>query len=417
MKKAGWMASGAVLAVGIAALAAAAPAPATGPATGGGTATYWMTADTMSGMGGLMGAGGGRRAIMGAMLGRGGGMGNGFVRTLRLQLGGTARPAGEPSAEHDVPPGLQVGPSLPLVSPHAVVTSSEPEPTQWPTNVERPRGRILIYWGCGEHARPGQPVVIDFATIQSGHMPPAFASMNFHSETPPSAGRFPTYGEWPNQRSQTRVPDNGSLVGDHVVRGNYSPEIHFTLAPGQDFLAPVTLVSNAKSPSGSVPVVWQPVGGARAWFAMAMGAGQNGDMVIWSSAESQTFAMAMDDLPDNEIARLVQQRVLMPAPTDRCTVPSEVAQAGQGMMYTLTAFGGESNFSHPLRPARAPASWHPDWTVKFRSKSAYMGLLGMNMNEMTGGHAAQDRGDHDQGDQGKKKKRGILGGLGGMIPH
>jgi hypothetical protein len=411
MKKIGWTLAGAGMVAAAGAIAGAG-ALAQG---GGGTATYWMSADTLSGMGGMMGAGGGRRAVLGAMFGRGG-MGGGSVRNLRLQLGGTARPAGDPSAEHDVPAGLQMGPSLPLVSPReAAATPSEG--TTWPQNVERPRGRILIYWGCGDHVRAGQPVVIDFATIQAGHVPPAFANINSHAETPPGPGRFPAYGEWPNQRNSTRVPDNGSLVGEHVVRGNYSPEIHFSLAPGQDFLAPVTLVSNARSPLGSVPVQWQSVPGARAWFATAMGGGQNGDMVIWSSAESQTFAMAMDYLPDGEIARLVQSRVLMPAMADRCTVPSEVATAGQGMMVMLTAFGGEANFSHPLRPARASAGWHPEWTVKFRSKSTYMGLLGMAMPGASSDRAASQNSDSNQGDQGKKKKKGLLGGIGSVLGH
>jgi hypothetical protein len=414
MKKAVMMLAGA----GVLALAGAAVAQG----GGGGTAVYWMTADTTSGMGGMGGRGGGR-AMLGAMLGRGGGMGSGYSKTLRLQLGGNARPAGDPNAEHLVPPGLQVGPSLPLVTPRAVQTTTEETPGTWPQNMEQPRGRILIYWGCGDHARPGQPAVIDFATIQSGHIPPAFANLaNFRGETPPGPDRFATYGDWPNARNTTRVPENGSLVGDHVVHGNYSPEIRFTLAPGQDFLAPVTLVSNSKSPIGSVPVVWQPVPGARAWFATAMGGGQNGDMVIWSSSETQAYAMAMDYLPDAQIARLVQQRVLMPAATDRCTVPSEVASAGQGMMYILTALGGEANFSHPLRPARAPAGWHPDWTVKLRTKSTYMGLLGMNMADMMGGRGEAQGQDQSQGDQGqnqgKKKKKGILGGIGGILgPH
>jgi hypothetical protein len=286
-----------------------------------------------------------------------------------------------------------------------------------PTNMERPRGRILIYWGCGEHARPGQPVVIDFAAMQAGRIPPGFAAMmSMNREMPPSQGRFATYGDWPNQRSQMRVPQNGSMVGEHVVHGNYSPEIRFTMGPGQDFLAPVTLTSNAPAPSGAVPVVWQPVPGARAWYAMAMGGGQNGDMVMWTSSETQAMPM-IDYLPDGEIARLVQQRVLMPGPTDRCTVPSEVAHAtGQGM-FTLTALGGEANFSHPVRPARAPASWRPDWLVKFRVKSAYMGLLGMNMPSMNG--RGDDQAQGDQGDQGKKKKKkGLLGGIGGILgPH
>jgi hypothetical protein len=301
-----------------------------------------------------------------------------------------------------------------------VRTTEEPTTRYMPENMERPRGRILIYWGCGEHARPGQPVVIDFATMQAGHMPPAFAAaMNVSREQPPSQGRFPTYGEWPNTKSEARVPQTGSMVGEHVVHGNYSPEIRFSMGPGQDFLAPVRLVSNTADGAGAVPVVWQPVSGARGWFATAMGGGQNGDMVMWTSSETQAMPM-MDYMPDGEIARLVAQRVLLPGPTDRCTVPAEVARAaGQGM-YTLTAFGGEANFSHPLRPARAPASWHPDWLVKFRVKSTYMGLLGMAMPGMGGRDDEQTQNPGDQGqDQGrKKKKKGILGGIGGILgPH
>ncbi|HEY0421143.1 MAG TPA: hypothetical protein VGC80_16630, partial [Acetobacteraceae bacterium] len=313
--------------------------------------------------------------------------------------------------------GLGAGPSLPLVTPREVRATEEPSTPGMPPNMERPRGRILIYWGCGEHARPGQPVVFDFATMQAGHIPPAFAAaMNVVREQPPSSSRFPTYGEWPNQKSQARVPNTGSLVGDHVIHGNYSPEIRFTLAQGQDFLAPVTLVSNSAAPSGAVPVSWQPISNARAWFASAFGGGQNGDVVMWTSSETQAMPM-MDYMPDGEIARLVQQRVLMPGPTERCTVPAEVAHAGQGTMFMLTAFGGEANFSHPVRPARAPASWHPDWLVKLRIKSSYMGLLGMNMPGAGGREEAQGQtGDNPPPDQ-KKKKKGLLGGIGGLIPH
>jgi hypothetical protein len=405
MAKAVWFLAGA----GALALGAAAWAQ-----SGGGTAVYWMSADTVSGMGGMMGNGGrpSMGSVMGAMMGRGGG--SGYAKQLHLQLGGSTRPAGEPQAEHLPPAGLNAGPSLPLVSPRQA--PAEPATTGFPTNMERPKGRILIYWGCGEHARPGQPVIFDFAAISAGRIPPAFANSSFRPELPPSPARFPAYGEWPNERGRTGVPANGSLVGEHVVRGNYSPEIRFTLGLGQDFLAPVTLVSQAAVPSGAVPVVWQPVPGARAWFATAMGAAGNGDMVMWTSSETQAAPM-MDYMPDGEISRLVQSRVLMPGTADRCTVPAEVAHAGQGTMFTLTAFGGEANFSHPVRPARAPAGWRPDWLVKLRIKSTYMGLLGMDMNAMMRGESG-DRGEPGQGDQPrKKKKRSILDGLGGMVPH
>jgi hypothetical protein len=268
---------------------------------------------------------------------------------------------------------------------------------------ERPRGRMLIYWGCGEHARPGQPVVIDFATMAAGRMPPAFAASPFHPMTPPSPGTNATYGEWPNQRSQTRVPAGGSLVGAHTVRGNYTPDINFTLAPGQDFLAPVRLTSNQAAASGSVPLVWQPVPGSKAWLSTAMGAASNGDFIMWTSSESQVamMGMGMDYLADADIARLVQQRVLMPGTADRCTVPAEVARAAPQSMMTLTAFGGDANFSNPPRPARAAASWRPDWTVKFRSKSTYMGMLGMEMPGM----------DDNAGNQQQPQNEGRRGGV------
>ena len=397
------------------ALAAAAAVAQTRPA-GAGTATYWMTAETTSGMAGMasgMGAGGGGNPAAAAMAMFGGG-GNraSYAKNLHLQLGTRRRPAGEPTAEHLPPAGLQAGPSLPLVTPRA---APAPQPSgTWQGNMERPRGRMLIYWGCGERARPGQPVVIDFATMTAGRMPPAFANSPFRPMTPPSPATSTTYGEWPNQRSQTRVPAGGSLVGTHTVRGNYTPDINFTLAPGQDFLAPVVLTQNSASASGSVPLVWQPVPGSRAWLAMTMGSTQGGDFILWTSSESQVAmaGMGADHLPDGEIARLVTQKVLMPATADRCTVPVEVARAAPQSMLMLTAFGGEANFSNPPRPARAAASWKPDWTVKLRTKSTHMGLLGMSLEDMMG-----DRGgDNDgQGDQPKKKKNKLKRGLGKIL--
>jgi hypothetical protein len=352
----------------------------------GSTATYWMSADTMSGMG-AMGAQG-NAGMMSAMLG---GRGPSYARNLTLQLGTGQRPTAEPAAEHLPPTGLQAGPTLPLVSPKAAPRT--PDSTQMWRNMEKPKGRMLIYWGCGERARPGQPVVIDFAAMTAGKMPPAFTT--FRTMTPPSAGTNTTYGEWPNERTKTRVPANGSLVGAHTIKGNYTPDINFTLAPGQDFLAPVTLTSNKAGASGAVPLAWSPVAGAQAWLAGTMGSAQNGDFVMWSSSEVQAMAMMSDYLAPDEIRRLVGSKVLMPGTATSCTVPVEVAKAAPQSMMSLTAFGGEANFSHPARPARAAASWRPDWTVKLRTKSAYTGLLGMDMADMMGGRDAG--GDEEAG--------------------
>ena len=398
---------------------AAALAPVAAQPGGAGTAEYWMTADTTSGMAAMSGGAG---SMMSAMLG-GRPSASNYVRSLNLQLGSPRRAAGEPSAEHLPPQGLQAGPSLPLVSPR--VQPQQPVPREpWQQGMERPKGRMLIYWGCGDRARPGQPTVIDFATLGAGKVPPEMMPLQVRTETPPAAGRYATYGEWPNEKSKTQVPAAGSLVGDHVVRGNYSPEIRFSLAAGQDFLPAIAVTSNAVGPAGSVPVVWNPVSGARGLFVMSMGTSGNGDFVIWTSSENRMGMSSFDYLPNGEIDRLVAQKVLLPGTADRCTVPAEVKNAMQHGNLMINAFGSQTNLSHPVRPARAPASWRPDWTMKLRAKSTYMGMLGMSLEQMMGGRGgdredgARDGGEGEQTEGGKKKKKkGLLKGLGGLIPR
>jgi hypothetical protein len=359
-----------------------------------------MTADTLSGLGAAMG-GGGASAVIAAMRGRQAS----HAHNLTLQLGSGGRATGEPAAEHIPPAGLRAGASLPLVTPRGAPAG--PPTVSFGPNAERPKGRMLIYWGCGERARSGQPVVIDFAALSAGRMPAAFAAAALKPMVPPNASSHATYGEWPNARSEARVPANGSLVGEHVVKGNYSPEIRFALGAANDFLAPVALTSNTAAASGSVPLVWRAVPGARAWLATTMGSSANGDFVMWSSSETQNAAMAVDHVASPDIPRLIQQKVLLPAAADRCTVPVEVARAAPQSMLSLTALGGDANFAQP-KPAGAAASWRPQWNVKLRTKSTHMGMLGMNMSGMMGrdtdGEAGQAPQDQPETPKAKLKK-------------
>jgi hypothetical protein len=394
-------------------LSAAAPGQ---PRPSGGTATYWMSAETTSGLAAMTGAGGGqppsRGAMMSAMLGsRGPGAGNpGYVHNLQLELGSPRRPAGAPQADHFIPAGLNAGPSLPLVSPEPSAPRTQP-PYRAPTSGDGgSNGRILIYWGCGEHVRPGQPYEIDLATLRSGRVPPTMAALAIHPMTPPSQAGSATIGEWPNQRSRTVIPANASLVGDHTIRGNYSPDIHFTLAPGQDFLPPIQLTSNVRGPGGAVPLAWNPVANARAYFLMATGAAENNTIVMWSSSEIQFSQMgAFDYLAPEEIARLLQQRVLLQPATTQCTVPAEVAGRVQAASLMMSAFGPEANFSYPARPARAPRGWAPDWSVKLRTRASYVGMLGQDMEAMMRGQGREQQREEP------RRRRNPLGGLGRIL--
>lgn len=395
MTKTSLLATAALLAAAATATALAQPRP------GDGTITYWMSAETTSGLmaGGANPAA--RPSILGAMAGRAP-RADAFAHNLRLDLGSPRRPAGAPQADHFVPAGLDAGPSLPLVSPGPGAPA--PRPDRMPAyDPQAMQGRILIYWGCGERARPGQPFEIDLSRLARGQMPPAFADIPYRPMTPPSAATAATYGEWPNERARTNIPATASLVGAHSVRGNYSPEIDFSLAPGQDFLPPIALTSNSRGPSGAVPLAWRPVAGATGYFIMAMGAREDRTMVMWSSSEVQFSQMGlMDYLPPAEAARLVQQRVLLPPAATQCIVPAEVAGAVQAASLMMNAFGPEANFSHPAPPPRPPRGWAPDWTVKLRTRSAYMGMLGMDMEAMMRGESPQ------QEEQPRRRRRGGL---------
>ena len=319
-------------------------------------AQYWMSIETSAGM--SMPGMGGMAGMIGGMMG--GQQHSG--RKMSLQLG-SQRPADAPSAAHDIPQGMNMGPSLPLLTPRQTETRHTTE-RDMPEGMERPKGRMLIYWGCGEATRPGQPVVIDFARAAQGQMPSGFVSRRVATGAPPS-GR--TTGLWPNQQDSKAVPDAASLIGDHTIRGNYTPDIRFTLGAGQDFMERVELATSARG-AGAVSVRWNAPATATGYFATAMG-GDGSDMVFWSSSDVQeSGGMLMDYVPPAEVARLIREKVVMPPQTTECTVPAEVVKKAQ--MLSFIAYGPEANFGHPPRPQ------DPQWYAKVRFKSTASAMLG-----------------------------------------
>jgi len=386
----------------------------------GPVAVYWMSAQTQTGFG-MPGAGGGKPdagAMMRMMMGGGGGA----SKTLQLDLGSSQTNAA-PAADHLPPAGLQVGPKLPLLTPKPTTTVKEERETYVPQEYQKPKGRMLIFWGCGEHARPGQPYVIDFAKMASGQQNPAnlFKGIDYRPMQPPSVSRNRTYGEWPNEKTRDLVPSAGSLVGAHTIRGNYSPEINFTLEEDQDFLGALNLTTNAKAPGGWTNLGWNLVGNAQAYYASAVGGGDNDTVVMWSSSESQAAAFSNPDfLSQGDISRLVANKTLMGPATKTCAVPKEVMDAAPTAMVQLMAYGGEANFVYPPRPTDPKVTWNQQWAVKVRYRSATGGILGQDMGQMMGG--GRQAGGPSQQQPGQPQKppkapsaadilrQGILGG-------
>ncbi len=334
-------------------------------------ANYWLNVETAGGMSmpGMEGMGG----FMAGMMGGQGQSG----RKMVLQLG-SQRPVDGPRADHFIPSGMSMGPSLPLLTPQrAPVERPEPGDREMPQGMEQPKGRMLIYWGCGENARAGQPVIIEFARLAQGQTPPNMVSRRVSVPSGPSPSRARTYGDWPNQQDSKAVPGSASLKGDHQIKGNYSPDIQFALGDGHDFMDRVEL-STAPRGAGAVNVSWNAVGTATGYFAMVFGSDGNNDTVMWSSSELQEMGGAlMNFVPPSEVARLIRERIVLAPSVTECTVPAEVVKrAGGTPFFNFIAYGPEANFVHPPRPQNPTQVWEQQWAVKARFKSTASTLLG-----------------------------------------
>ncbi|MGX7953588.1 hypothetical protein ACWPM1_13630 [Tsuneonella sp. HG249] len=365
------------------AIALAAPALSQGGTTT--VARYTMDAGTMSGMAGMGAGGGGIGAAMSMMRG-----GSGQVaRELTLRLGSSRAPTGAAKADHFMPAVAALGPSVPLVSPERT-TSTYTEGAIPPGQM--PKGRLLLFWGCGEHAPKGQPVVIDFAKMAKGQVPSGLfaAGAGLPEDWQILASNSTTYGEWPNGRDSKNVTARSSLLGPHKIASTYAPEINFTLA--DDFMAPLQARAGSL-PSGASRLDWNSVAKATGYYAWAMGAkdagGGNPDMVWWSSSGTQQFGGALAGwLSPAAVAKLVAANTVMPATQTTCTIPAEVkAAGGEVMMTQLFGYGPQADFSYPPRPANAKAAWKPEWIarVRFRTNTSLMlGMPGMGAADASG---------------------------------
>ena len=326
-------------------------------------AHYWLSAETAAGMT-MPGMGSMGSMTAGGMMG---GQAQGGRRML-LQLGSQQSASGEPRAAHEIPPGMNMGPQLPLLTPRREPAQRGGERAT-PESMQKPKGRMLIYWGCGEEVRKGQPVVIDFAKMAEGQTPPGMVSRGVRSPSGPAFGRNRTYGDWPNQEDAKQVPDSASLRGDHRIQGNYSPEIRFSL--DRNFLERVELVANANN------LRWKQIPNATGYFATLYGAQGEHEVIFWSSSEVQEMGGGlMDYVPPAEVARLIREKVVMPPQTTECTVPGEVVKKAGSPFLNFIAYGEEANFVHPPRPADPKAAWEQQWAVKVRFKSTASLLLG-----------------------------------------
>lgn len=281
-------------------------------------------------------------------------------------------------AMQEIPAGLRLGESLPLVPPKADPPSENGTAGASGLNDGGGQTKILIYWGCGTEVRPGQPKVISIDT--RGGKLQVSGSMQGRYAPDRSAKVDPQHALWPNTRHQKQVPDGASLVGDHRVVGEKVPDsLKFALDRSQDFLPKIALTSSGDLAVGQT-WNWNSVDRARGYFLAAMGS-KDDAMVMWSSSETADAGMGLIDyLPNATIDKWVKEKVLLPATATSCAMPRGIfADAGNrgGGMLQMIAYGSESNLAWPPKPANTKTPWNPEWNVRVRNKSTAMAMLGM----------------------------------------
>jgi hypothetical protein len=353
-------------------------------------AQYWVDLSTssmsipgMSDEGSSAGGGGG---LLGNLIGNAVGkrmsaaMGVNQGKSMNTELWVRARPAGV-EASHAIPPAMSMGDALPLLPIRpAPVHESAPSTEHSDSKPEKPKGRILLYWGCGDEVRKGQPKILDFASQNYAE----FAQFFGTSHAGQSKGAQGKVGDsvWPNERDSKPVPENASLQGAHAVTGDAVPAtLKFNVDAANDFLPKARLAASGQ-PQDSVALSWNAMDNAKGYFLQATGGGKTddggSDLILWSSSERPDVGWTlMSYQAPAQVAKLVQQKVVLAPTVSTCAVPKGIFAKAQGAMVNMIAYGPELNVSYPERPKKAPSDWQPDWTARVRVKSTGMTMLGM----------------------------------------
>lgn len=308
---------------------------------------YEMSLRTYSGMGA-----GGAMGMMSAMFG---GKGGSFTKQMDLRLTNPADIPGDYAAEHIVPDGMRIGPSLPLKGERRSKGGGDSD-----TSSEQPEGKVLIYWGCSATVPKGQPEVIDFKAMSS-RVPPEVAAMARQSHSRKGGGSAeslpPRTLWWPYGDDAFRgIPAEATAIGDHAVKASFmQQDIRYTLDKEMDFLEPMNLKATSSDLKAAIPLEWDKLARAKGYNLNAAGATGEKEVIIWMAARNK--------------------QPMLPGSQNTCIVPAGIFEKTQGAMVMGEAVGPSRGFAYP---PQKPGEKKPlIWAAKVRVTAFDNVMLGM----------------------------------------
>jgi hypothetical protein len=360
----------------------------------------WIDVATFSGfaMGGGMGQGM-MNSTLGALMGGGQNTKAEFGYTQTGTAGRwmdvtlyTSRNPNLQQALQAVPEATGLAPTLKLETPEKPKPAprvDDESPTEFTS--EPPKGKLVMYWGCSETVRPGQPKIVNLETATIAEL-----GKFFESRHATQRGAHATVGRpvWPSKDDKRTFPAGASIVGQHAYTGDGVPEsFKFSIPAAQDIMPEIKIRQSVQP--GFIQLEWNAIPTARAYFLGSMGAvGDGAGMVIWTSSELPESGFGLFDYQTNSaVDKWLREKVLLPPTTVKCAIPKEAA--GQGMLRAI-AYGSDLNMAYPPRPTDPTIAWEPEWNVKLRVKSMTTTMIGMP--EGAGMAGAEDEGSEDMTD-------------------
>lgn len=325
---------------------------------------YEMDLRTYAGMGA-----GGAMGMFGALFGS---KGSNVSKFMDLRLNNPADIPDGYSADHTVPDGMKIGPTLPLKGERRTTGkggSSE-------SSSSDAEGRILIYWGCSETVQKGQPLVIDLKAIGKNVSPEVMAMVR-QAQARKGGGKPAVEGEslpprtvwWPYADAGFKgIPVESSAVGEHVVKASFMPQdIRYALGSDMDFLEPLNLKAGGDI-KAAVPLNWDGLSRVKGYNLNAVGAAEK-EVVIWMAARNKS--------------------PMLPPSQTSCTIPAGIFEKVQMAMVVEEGVGPQQGFAYP---PQKPGEKKPlIWTAKVRVSTSDTALLGMQqMATEAAGNAAAD---------------------------
>jgi hypothetical protein len=222
--------------------------------------------------------------------------------------------------------------------------------------------KLLLYWGCSDRVRVGQPRHLDMSAATSSTALGLKGRAVIESSPNPDSG----VAIWPNNASRALVPKEASLVGKHALSGDNIPaNMQFELKAKQDFM-PV-LAINVNGIKGSATTLnWSRIATAQGYFLMAT-AKNNREIIVWTSSELPEPGWGLMDYASNtNLAQWKREKIVLAPTQTSCSIPAGIFSQTNGAMLNSIAYGEETNISS--RNTSGSASWN----ARIRVKSATM---------------------------------------------